>query len=583
VKDVLLVLALGALVGGVLASVLPLRRTARKVRRRSRSLGVRALRAVVGGVLSTALVVVPSAVFVRVSLGKDHHQSAVPEVHLSAASVARFGLLPPFKDAVPVVTYHDLADSGGRYSVSPEEFARQLAMLRAAGFTSITARQFESFLDGTGNLPEKPILITFDDGASSAWRVADPILARYGMNAVLFVITAQIGRHAPYYLSSRELRTLRDSGRWELEAHTDDGHHAIVASPSGKQGPFLTNRAWLTSEDRYETLGEFETRVGNDLDRSIRKLRAMGVDPHLFAFPFSAATTPSNDKRVIPILHRLVAARFEASLVDSAQHRYVSRVILARYALPRFLVTSNMSAQTLFDDLAASEPLPLPGNLARPLTNWVVEQDDLRSELRDRGGLRFAPPVRTWISVRWTPKNALPMRDATLHVVAAHLGTPVAGSAVTLVIRPDDNTAPATVTVGPSMLRIRAAKNLRCALVPSPSHRLAVAYRGDTLRVTVDNHRAATLRFATSGGSGIGLGAWRDSSASPQPIVRELVRDGKAAALRVAGHPLVCTSDTPQIADAHPARGGRALPQNRSTYRGQASSGTTSPSTRRST
>ena len=574
------VVTFGLLIGGLCACLLPSGRGATAT---PRSRGVRALRGVFGGVLSTALVVVPSAIFVRASLGESSHQIAVPSVALSSAALARYRRFPRFKGAVPVLTYHDLSDSGGRYSVSPANFAGQLAMLRAAGFTSITAAQFEQFAAGTGSLPAKPILITFDDGASSAWRVADPILKRYGMHAVLFVITSQIGKHAPYYLSWSELRALRESGRWDLEAHTDDGHHAIVAAPSGKLGPFLTNRAWLRSEDRYETLAEFEARVAHDLDRCIAKLRALGVDPHLFAFPFSASTTPTNDRRVIPILHKLVAARFDASLVDSAQHRYVSQVVPSRYELPRFLVTANLSPQDLFAELSANEPLPLPANLARPLTSWVVEQDDLRSELRGRGGLRFAAPVRTWLSARWVPKNALPLRDATLHIVAAHLGTPAAGAAVTLVIRPDDNSRPATVTVGPSLLRIHAATNLRCALRPASSHRLAVAYRGTTLHVAVDDRRAATLSFASPGGSGIGLGAWRDSTASPQPVVRDLEQAVKVAALRMAGRPLRCTSDNPRSARAATARGGPSRPPARSHSRGQASSRTASPTTRRIT
>jgi biofilm PGA synthesis lipoprotein PgaB len=571
-------IACGLLVGGLLGYLWP---SGGRSSARPRSRGARALRGVVGGLASTALVVVPSVIFVRASLGESSHQIAVPSVVLSTAALARYRLFPPFKGAVPVVTYHDLSDSGGRYSVSPEDFARELAMLRAAGFTSITADQFERFATGSGSLPAKPILITFDDGASSAWRVADPILKRYHMHAVLFVITSQIGKHAPYYLSWSELRALRKSGRWDLEAHTDDGHHAIVAAPSGRLGPFLTNRAWLPSEDRYETLAEFTSRVQHDLDRCIAKLRTLGVDPHLFAFPFSASTTPTNDRRVIPILRELVDSRFDVSLVDSSQHRYISRAVPSRHDLPRFLVTSNMSAQDLFDDLSANEPLPLPGNLARPLTNWVVEQDDLRADLRGRGGLRFDPPVRTWLSARWVPKNAFPMRDATLHVLAAHLGTTAAGSAVTLVVRPDDNAEPATVTVGPSMLRISAAKNLRCALSPASSHRLAVAYRGSTLHVVVDDRRAATVRLASPRGSGIGLGAWRDSTASPQPVVRELKQADKVAPLRVAGRPLRCTPDTPRSTRAPKAHGGHARPQTRSISRGQASSGTTSQSTRR--
>ena len=69
------VVTFGLLIGGLCACLLPSGRGATAT---SRSRGVRALRGVFGGVLSTALVVVPSAIFVRASLGESSHQIAVP-------------------------------------------------------------------------------------------------------------------------------------------------------------------------------------------------------------------------------------------------------------------------------------------------------------------------------------------------------------------------------------------------------------------------------------------------------------------------------------------------------------------------
>lgn len=582
-RAVIIAVAAGLLAGTLAGLLPPNPRAPRRSSPRPRSRWMaRVIRGVVGGSISTVLVVVPSAIFVRESLGKSAHQLAVPLVRLPPTALAAYKQLRPYRDAVPVITYHDVSEnaSGSRYTVSAVAFARQMAMLRAAGFTSITAAQFERFAAGTGELPEKPILITFDDGPSSAWRVADPILAHYGMNAVMSVITAEIGQHAPYYLTKRQLQSLRDSGRWDFEAHSDNGHRAILTSPGGKRGPFLTNREWLPAEDRYETLAEFESRVASDLDRCIARLRELGVDPKMFAYPFSAADMPTNDPRVVAILHRLVQARFPISLVDSPQHRYVSRSISRGGELPRFLVTATTTARSLFDDLAASEPLPQPGDLVSTGANWVVDQDDLQSAVREHKGLAFAPPSSTWMSIRWKPANLLPVRDATLHVLATRLGSPAAGSALTLVVRPDGNDDPATVTVGPASLRVRAATSLECKLARSPSHRLEVAYRGDTLRVAVDGRRAGTFRLATANGTGIGLGAWRDEPASPRPVVRKLLRGGTIEAFRRKGKALVCTSQNRSSTPS--AQGGREHPgQAGSTHRDNASSRTSTRSTRR--
>jgi poly-beta-1,6-N-acetyl-D-glucosamine N-deacetylase len=545
---------------------------ARAPRRRRRSyLLRRSVRGAFGALVSSVLVVIPAAVFVRESLGGEAHQATVPLVHLRPVDVARFAHFQPFHGSVPVLTYHDLSDSVSRSAVSPQLFAEQMAMLRAAGFTSITAQQFADFLAGSGTLPAKPVLITFDDGIASAWRVADPILERYGMHAVLFAITGRIAPHSTYYLTTHELRDLRDSGRWDIEAHTDDGHRQVTSSPGGAQAPFLTNREWLQDEDRYETLAEYRARVGADLDRSLAKLRDLGVHPSLFAYPLSPATAATNDPRLVPILRGLVAARFAVSFVDGGQRRYVSRALAKRTELPRFRISALLSADGLFGELEANAPRPLPHELVRPFANWFVDQHALVAKLGESGGLRFAPPPRTWISAHWAPRNALPLRDATLSVVARRLGTAQNGSAVTLVVRPDDNTAPATVTVGPASIRVDAATSLRCRLRSAPSHRLGVAFHGGVLQVAVDGRRAGTLRLATSRGSGIGLGAWRDAASSPAPVVATIGRSTAASLPLSHKSPLTCTTNM----DAAPvARGGRSKPQPPLTNRGVAFSRT---------
>src|SRR5205823_5177056 len=80
-----------------------------------------------------------------------------------------------YRDAVPVLVYHDIANRPGRYTVSPRAFAEEIATLRKSGFHTISVAQLLAFLQGRGRLPERPVLITFDDGLGSAWRVADPI------------------------------------------------------------------------------------------------------------------------------------------------------------------------------------------------------------------------------------------------------------------------------------------------------------------------------------------------------------------------------------------------------------------------
>jgi len=90
---------------------------------------------------------------------------------------------------VPVLMYHHVSPVEGSITTSPERFDEQLAALAGAGYTTLTAAQFAGFMQGQP-VPEKSILITFDDGYLDNWIYADPILKKYGMKAVLFLVTS---------------------------------------------------------------------------------------------------------------------------------------------------------------------------------------------------------------------------------------------------------------------------------------------------------------------------------------------------------------------------------------------------------
>jgi peptidoglycan/xylan/chitin deacetylase (PgdA/CDA1 family) len=94
---------------------------------------------------------------------------------------------------VPVLMYHEIAEAteaGSRLAVSPATFAAQLGYLRSAGFTAITAGELWAGLTGDGGrLPDRPIVLTFDDGYADFHSRAMPALDQYGCTATLFLTT----------------------------------------------------------------------------------------------------------------------------------------------------------------------------------------------------------------------------------------------------------------------------------------------------------------------------------------------------------------------------------------------------------
>ncbi|MFH8345685.1 polysaccharide deacetylase family protein [Streptomyces sp. NPDC018045] len=102
--------------------------------------------------------------------------------------------------AVPILMYHAVAHAPARatldLSVTPEAFAEQMAVLDDGGFTPLTTAGLAAAWRRGGPLPERPVLITFDDGYEGVHRHALPALVRYGFAATCFVSTGWL--RGPY-------------------------------------------------------------------------------------------------------------------------------------------------------------------------------------------------------------------------------------------------------------------------------------------------------------------------------------------------------------------------------------------------
>jgi peptidoglycan/xylan/chitin deacetylase (PgdA/CDA1 family) len=98
--------------------------------------------------------------------------------------------------AVPVLMYHHVSPAPGLVTVSPATFRAQMAWLAAHGYRSAGTQELAAFLAGAP-LPDKSVVITFDDGYLDNYLYAHPVLQEFGFCAVLFLITGWLGEGAP--------------------------------------------------------------------------------------------------------------------------------------------------------------------------------------------------------------------------------------------------------------------------------------------------------------------------------------------------------------------------------------------------
>lgn len=136
---------------------------------------------------------------------------------------------------LPILMYHHILKDKSRqgtYVISPEEFEKDLVYLKQKGYTTIGTKELLSYQDNSVPLPEKPVMITFDDGYLSYMEYAAPLLQKYGMKAVVSVVgsytdayTENKDRNVSYaYLNREDIRALSKSEHTEIQNHTYDMH-----------------------------------------------------------------------------------------------------------------------------------------------------------------------------------------------------------------------------------------------------------------------------------------------------------------------------------------------------------------------
>src|SRR6266480_6947225 len=94
----------------------------------------------------------------------------------------------------PILTYHSLDDSGSVTSVPPRFFREHMNSLAQRGFAGISLSELIDAWDGVGNLPPRPVVLTFDDGFANLLEHAAPLLSELRFRATIFVVSGRCGQ-----------------------------------------------------------------------------------------------------------------------------------------------------------------------------------------------------------------------------------------------------------------------------------------------------------------------------------------------------------------------------------------------------
>lgn len=253
---------------------------------------------------------------------------------------------------LPILMYHHMLKSSkllGDYTITPTEFESDLKYLKDNGYTTVTVQDLIRYCNGEAPLPEKPVMITFDDGYESTYEYAYPLLKQYEMKAVVSIIgyytdlySRTEDKHINYsHLTWSELRAMMESGVFEIQNHTYNMH-----SDNTRKGLRKKNG---------ETEEEYRSAISADLIQVQNEIKTnLGISPTTFTYPFGYITKTS--KEIVKDLG------FQASFSCEEGVNVLSGNPEELYQLMRYNRVHNVSTQQFMNKIAKGKrrkPIPL--------------------------------------------------------------------------------------------------------------------------------------------------------------------------------------------------------------------------------
>lgn len=236
---------------------------------------------------------------------------------------------------VPILMYHSVLKDpkrSGKYVVTPQELESDLHYLSERGYTAIFVSQLADAVLKGGELPEKPVILTFDDGYLNNLTYVLPLLEQYDMKAVVSIVgsyseTAErrADPNPTYaYLAWEDITALFDSQRIEIANHSYDMH---------RQSPRRGVR-----QMRGESDAKYYGALVSDIGKTQSLLEEYcGILPTTFTYPCGDISPVS-----LPILQEM---GFTAMLTCYERINYVGADPRVLLSLGRFNRASGVSTE----------------------------------------------------------------------------------------------------------------------------------------------------------------------------------------------------------------------------------------------
>lgn len=188
---------------------------------------------------------------------------------------------------LPIFLYHILSPSRSyKFGITPDEFESDLLYLSKNGYTTITITQLIACVDSGQALPEKPVILSFDDGYYNNYVYAFPLLKKYHAKMVLSIIgkstddfSAVPSDNLSYaHVTWTQLNEMVSSGLVEVQNHTYSLHEMSGGRTGCMQKP-------------GESSAQYEKVLTNDVGKLQREIvQQTGFTPNTFVYPYGKSS-----------------------------------------------------------------------------------------------------------------------------------------------------------------------------------------------------------------------------------------------------------------------------------------------------
>lgn len=201
-----------------------------------------------------------------------------------------------------VLSYHEIADKSetldSSYAVTPSHFKEQVEWLISKGYHFISVNDIVAYRKAAKPLPEKAVLMTFDDGYHSVYTNAYPIIKQYKIPVVIALVGSWMEAKERVdfdgqliardkFLSQAQIKEMVKSGLVEIASHTYLSHRGIPGNPQGNLQPAIITRQWASDTKRYEDEKQYQQRIHSDLAKNNRFLKKYtGQKPRIIVWPY---------------------------------------------------------------------------------------------------------------------------------------------------------------------------------------------------------------------------------------------------------------------------------------------------------